>query len=465
MSSLSRFRSLRSAGIAAILSAGLVLFGTPVAAFDVEDGGAGSPVDTADTTGTEDAVEPSGLAADAGADAGTDAGTDADQVDSEFTAPEPDSDAAPDGEDEENDVADPPSVSAMYSVSGVTRNGYGRLLGGVQVTLNGWADEDAPYGILFETTSEADGSFEFTGMTGDYLQLCLDNPVGLFDESRCSSGPVFTGEDDVTGLLGMAGWKGSEPQPDNLDDLALTGMRAVGATVTWSEQPDWSSYTQETGFNMALEVSRWSLGGQPVEYNYSPPAAPNHTLVAADVATAVNVQHFFSFSDLPYPDAGWPGTVSIFLSLPMPSAPAADSDALHQLPRGSVTAPASNVAGGSITVTVGAEHNGEIVSGWLYSTPTFLGQAVVVNGTATFTLPAGMTGSHTIAVTSSSGQLIGWAPISIQTAGGASGDTLAATGAGAPAPIAVLGALTLLAGGLLLLAASRRRGAEADRAL
>lgn len=458
MSSLSRLRPLRSAGIAAILSAGLVLVGTPIAAFAGEDGGAGSSVDTADTAGTPGAVELRGIAADA--DAGADA--DADRVDSELGAPEPGSEDEPSVASEVNDVAVPQSISAMniatYSVSGVTRDGYGRLLGGVQVTLNGWADDDAAYGILFETTSEADGSFEFTDVTGDYLQLCLDNPVGLFDESRCSAGSVVTGTSDVTGLLGMVGWsEAPAPQPDNIDDLTLTGMRAAGATVTWSEQPDWSSYTQETGFDMVLESSRWSLGGQPVDLNYSPPAEPSHKLVAADVATAVNVQHFFFPSELPYPDAGWPGMVSIFLSLPMPVAPAADSAALHQLPRGSVTAPASNVAGGTITVTVGAEHNGEIVSGWLYSTPTFLGQAVVVNGTATLTLPAGMTGSHTIAVTSSSGELIGWAPISIQAAGGAGGDSLAATGAGAPAPMALLGALTLLAGGLLLLAVSRRR--------
>lgn len=233
-------------------------------------------------------------------------------------------------------------------------------------------------------------------------------------------------------------------------------MRAVGGAVTWTEAPDWSSYEAETGFNMILGSSLWTVDGTWPDVQHSTPVEISHRLAAGDVAARVSVRHIYAL-DMPFPDAGWFNSISLTLDLPLPTAPAADTAALRLQSRGGVTAPLSNAEGGVIEVTVGASHNGEIVDGWLYSTPTYLGQAVVANGVAKFTLPAGMTGSHTIAVANSSGTLIGWAPVMIQAAGGSSGKVLALTGGGSPTLLGGLGALTLLGGGMLLLRASRRR--------
>ena len=108
--------------------------------------------------------------------------------------------------------------------------------------------------------------------------------------------------------------------------------------------------------------------------------------------------------------------------------------------------------GQTVTITVGTQYAGQTVEGWLFSTPTYLGSAVVsAAGTASFTIPADMpVGTHRLVVTDSTGAVIGWVYVQVEA--------LAATGGTAES----LNLLPWAAGALLLgglaLVVIRRRG-------
>jgi hypothetical protein len=145
-----------------------------------------------------------------------------------------------------------------------------------------------------------------------------------------------------------------------------------------------------------------------------------------------------------------------------PSAPAtaefisllADADSLSEANRGSVDGPDSAQPGETIQVSVGAGHEGATVHGTMFSTPAYLGGALVSSGTASFTIPSdATTGAHRIALLDAQGVLIGWFPLQVTApaALGATGITL-----GVPIALAVL---VLLLGAAALGVAARRRDA------
>ncbi len=447
MHSPTRSGSLRAAGIAAILTAGLVLAGTPLAAFADEDTTAGSDAGTADAPATP-------------GDPGTGASDEApaDQPDPAGDAEPPAEEPAPSNVPtlmlfDDPDVPDDPETG---DISGIVFDGYGRTLAGADVSLSGFGDDPTSY----QTVSGAGGVFTFADVTTaeDFL-LCAsyEGPLITSDfadfggEESCSRTSYFA---PVAGLRVALFYVGAAPVPDNAAALALTGLRAVGQTITTSPAPDWSSFEAEIGAPLTLAWSYWLRDGEWALENLqaSPPPALSYTMTAADVPAVMGVEHIY-VADLSFDVGGLLGVTAPTITMPVPDAPAPDSAALQLLPRGGVTTPASNTAGGTIQVTVGTDHDGEVVDGWLYSTPTFLGQAVVANGVASFRLPAGMTGSHTVAV-SIGGTLIGWAPVTITAASGAA---LAETGAADIAPLAGLSVLILLVGGALMLTAARRR--------
>lgn len=111
--------------------------------------------------------------------------------------------------------------------------------------------------------------------------------------------------------------------------------------------------------------------------------------------------------------------------------------------------------GQTVTITVGIPYAGQTVEGWLFSTPTYLGTAVVsAAGTATFTVPADMpVGTHRLVVTDSTGAVIGWVYVQVEA--------LAATG-GTAQSVNLLpwAAAAALLGGLALVVI-RRRGTRA----
>ncbi|GAA1707170.1 hypothetical protein GCM10009808_26480 [Microbacterium sediminicola] len=117
-----------------------------------------------------------------------------------------------------------------------------------------------------------------------------------------------------------------------------------------------------------------------------------------------------------------------------------------------IQAPSQANPGETITITVGAAYAGQTVNGWVFSTPTSLGTAVVsASGTVTFTLPASLAaGTHRVVVTDSTGAVIGWQYIQV--------DALADTGGTAESSgigILPFAAVALLLGAALV--ATRRR--------
>lgn len=138
--------------------------------------------------------------------------------------------------------------------------------------------------------------------------------------------------------------------------------------------------------------------------------------------------------------------------------------------RGSVQAPAEASVGELITITVGAEYNGQEVTVWLFSTPVNLGTATVANGVVQLRIPAGIDPRlHSLAVYAADGSLIGWAGITVQAASAGSGGSgaqqgqLASTGA-SDAPTAMLGgAVLMLLLGAAAVVLARRSGASASK--
>jgi hypothetical protein len=143
---------------------------------------------------------------------------------------------------------------------------------------------------------------------------------------------------------------------------------------------------------------------------------------------------------------------------PTPTAPAETQ--LTSATQNGVTGPSSARAGATITVNVGASHAGEQVHGWVFSTPTYLGQRIVsAAGTIQLTLPAGLAaGAHRLAVLDANGNVIGWFALAVSAA------ALGATGADADAGLA-LAALLLGAGGVLVLTRLSRRRALARQSV
>ena len=162
-------------------------------------------------------------------------------------------------------------------------------------------------------------------------------------------------------------------------------------------------------------------------------------------------------------------------SVPCPGdIPATDTDLTALLP-GSADGPTQAQPGDTVTMTAGTVSAGDVVFGYLYSTPVAIGTYVAqAGGVGTLTIPADTApGEHFIALFSA-GQFVGYAPITILPAdapsggggtggagaGGAGagnqGGTLSSTGVNAAAEIALV-ALLLACGGALVVGAWRRR--------
>lgn len=161
------------------------------------------------------------------------------------------------------------------------------------------------------------------------------------------------------------------------------------------------------------------------------------------------------------------------------TVPAPSEDDLYPVLEGRITAPATAVAGSTIEVGFAdaddAEYfSGETVNAYLFSDPIALGSAQVAAGRFQVTLPAGVTGTHRLAVYGTDGWIIGWTSIAIGAGSGTTGGDGTAAGAGTGAasgtgakrlaatgaaetwlPLAALGLAAAGAGALLL---RRRNG-------
>lgn len=135
------------------------------------------------------------------------------------------------------------------------------------------------------------------------------------------------------------------------------------------------------------------------------------------------------------------------------------ADALVDGNRGTIRVPSNAITGSDIEVFIGSDLAGQLVYGRMFSTPTSLGAATVAaNGYATFALPRGVTGNHRIAVTTSSGQIIGWGSIAISDADKlADKDKLAETGAASPIMLGAVAGGLILVGAALAIARRKQR--------
>lgn len=144
---------------------------------------------------------------------------------------------------------------------------------------------------------------------------------------------------------------------------------------------------------------------------------------------------------------------------PAPPAPpvAPDASQLTEDRRGGVVAPARATAGQQLQITVGTNYAGREVDAWLFPGAMSLGRhAVRPDGTITVTLPAGVTGEHRIAITGLEGDLLGWAPVSIDTVRAASSATLPRVGGGAAPEVLALAAALAVSGVAVWTRASSR---------
>jgi len=140
-----------------------------------------------------------------------------------------------------------------------------------------------------------------------------------------------------------------------------------------------------------------------------------------------------------------------------PTTPGAVSDdALTESARGPIAAPDSSVAGGTVTVTVGANYTGATVSVWLHSTPVLLATTTVTSaGTVQVTIPTNTAaGAHRIVVVAADGTLVGWDDITVTAASTGSPGALANTGI--DTGMASISALLLLLAGATVLVTRRR---------
>ncbi|WP_188757328.1 COG1470 family protein [Microbacterium album] len=142
------------------------------------------------------------------------------------------------------------------------------------------------------------------------------------------------------------------------------------------------------------------------------------------------------------------------------SAPAPAAAQLHDDNRGALRSSTllSVPQGGTITAPVGRDYVGELLCGWLFSSPTSLGSdTVTADGSVTFTVPIDApTGMHRLVITDTSGTILAWTEATVTPASAPSpAPSLPLTG-GQIAWGVALGAVALIVLGGMLTATRRR---------
>ncbi|QIM19196.1 LPXTG cell wall anchor domain-containing protein [Leucobacter coleopterorum] len=151
-----------------------------------------------------------------------------------------------------------------------------------------------------------------------------------------------------------------------------------------------------------------------------------------------------------------------------PPSSAPNENQLSPALEGKVGAQPTAVAGAQVKIFVGTQFAGKEVDVYVFSEPTYLGRHKVdSDGNVTVTLPAGLTGSHRLAVYDG-GELIGWNRIIIGdstdgstgtgfVAGTVTTSRLAATGSETAGTFALLAAGSVVLGAASLLVRRRAR--------
>jgi 5'-nucleotidase len=190
-------------------------------------------------------------------------------------------------------------------------------------------------------------------------------------------------------------------------------------------------------------------------------------ITANESGTVVRVPLTISESaPTPEPPAPGPGTGPGAPPVPGQEPAPGGTPALSPIPAAAALIPGlegdisvddpTAVPGQILTITVGTQYSGTLVSAILYSAPTRLSGSLLVTaaGQISVTIPAGTpAGAHRIAVQDAAGNIIGWTSITVLGSGTARSLALSGTDA---APIFGAGALLVLAGGVMVIARRRR---------
>lgn len=232
-------------------------------------------------------------------------------------------------------------------------------------------------------------------------------------------------------------------RPANAPNVANEGFAIASSCVNGSAQTFYADDADTDGFSLRSGSLDCTADAGPVgpTPTPTPTAEPTSTPEPTETPTGT-----------PTPGPTAPSTTTP--TLPQTGSGAPSESALTDATRGGATAPASVVAGGSITVSVPAGNPGQATQVWMFSTPTDLGAAsVTASRTVTVTVPKTVAaGIHRVVVVDAAGDILGWTEVRV------TGPGLAATGgdtslAGLAGVIAVLA----LAAGAGALHRARRR--------
>ncbi|WP_460775381.1 S8 family serine peptidase [Microbacterium sp. GXF7504] len=223
---------------------------------------------------------------------------------------------------------------------------------------------------------------------------------------------------------------------------AVTGLGATALSDS-SIAVEWDAVAGATGYRIEVLA-----GGALVTSEDTDADTTATTLSGLQPETAYTVRLSALGAAVPGP-ATTTEVVTPRPAVPAQAPAAPSASALGPQPDpGLAAAPATVAAGGSVTVTGLPARSW--VYGWLFSDPTALGWAWTgTDGSVTLTVPTTVPGgAHRLALSAADGSLLGWVALDVTAAAPVpAAAVLARSGFDADlAPVAALGALTLLAG-------------------
>lgn len=261
--------------------------------------------------------------------------------------------------------------------------------------------------------------------------------------------------------------------------LPIDFSYTAGNAPVFGAQPASANATAGESASFSVQVSgtpapalQWQSRANASEAWADVPGATGATLTLSDLEVSQNGSQYRAVATNTF---GTLESDAATLAV-VPVKPGAEPEAPTLTPENEVNEAGFTVVsvdGRVVTVNVGAQHANEWIGVFLHSDPQFLGWFLAdALGNVTVTVPASVTGAHRLSFVNAAGALLGWVPVSYQSAGG-TGSVPGATGAagglsttGGQDLFAVGGvALLMLVSGGVLLAARRRREKELmDRA-
>jgi hypothetical protein len=205
---------------------------------------------------------------------------------------------------------------------------------------------------------------------------------------------------------GAGTWKFATPtavvnKADTTTALAASATSVyAGAKVTLTATVSPSAATGNVTFkDGSATLGTSATSGGVATYSVSTLAKGDHTITADYTG-----------------DDAYNASTSASVKVTVSDTPAPDESALTDSNKGGISVA---VAGTTATITVPAALNGKSVNVWGYSSPSFLGQGTISGGQIVVDASALAAGSHKIAIVEvSTGDILGWADVTITEQGG-----------------------------------------------